>query len=213
MRLGYARVSTSDQTTDPQEMRLRSSGCDKVYRDIISGRYWERPGLSELLAFARPGDVLVIVRLDRLGRSLRELLTVVDDLRARGVALASLEEAIDTSTATGELMMHVFGALAQFERTLISERTRDGLAAARQRGRTVGRPPLRPEMVDAARKIIEGGGHIVEAARSLKCGVSTLYRYLKGCDHEDTNISAPVVQGAGSGEPYRLEQQSDTAQV
>ena len=140
--LGYARVSTHDQHPDAQRDRLMEAGALRVFTDIISGKRFDRPALAELIDHARPGDRLCIIRLDRLGRSLRELLETVDDLKARGIHLLSLEERLDTSSAAGELVFHVFGAIAHFERRLISERTRDGIAAARKRGRTPGRPPL-----------------------------------------------------------------------
>ena len=128
--LGYARASTGDQDAAGQTMRLTEAGATKVFSDIRSGKTMERPGLEALLAYARKGDTLSVVRLDRLGRSLGELLTTVAILEERGIALLSLEERIDTNSAAGELVFHVFGAIAHFERRLIAERTRDGLAAA-----------------------------------------------------------------------------------
>jgi len=133
--LGYARVSTGDQDVAGQTMRLEEAGAIKVFTDVMSGKSMERPGLAELIAYARKGDTLAVVRLDRLGRSLAELLTTVETLRGQGIALLSLEEKIDTSSAAGELIFHVFGAIAHFERRLISERTRDGIAAARAKGK------------------------------------------------------------------------------
>ena len=155
--LGYARVSTHDQNPDAQSDRLIEAGAIRVFTDIVSGKRFDRPALAELIDHARPGDRLCIIRLDRLGRSLRELLETVDGLKARGVHLISLEERLDTSSAAGELVFHVFGSIAHFERRLISERTRDGIAAARKRGRTPGRPPLDPETVSAAEKLIAAG--------------------------------------------------------
>ncbi len=155
--LGYARVSTHDQNPDAQSDRLLEAGAIRVFTDIVSGKRFDRPALAELIDHARPGDRLCIIRLDRLGRSLRELLETVDGLKARGIHLISLEERLDTSSAAGELVFHVFGSIAHFERRLISERTRDGIAAARKRGRTPGRPPLDPETVSAAEKLIAAG--------------------------------------------------------
>ncbi len=132
--LGYARVSTGDQDVAGQTMRLEEAGAIKVFTDVMSGKSMERPGLAELIAYARKGDTLAVVRLDRLGRSLAELLTTVETLRGQGIALLSLEEKIDTSSAAGELIFHVFGAIAHFERRLISERTRDGIAARHVQG-------------------------------------------------------------------------------
>ena len=128
--LGYARVSTHDQNPDAQSDRLIESGAIRVFTDIVSGKRFDRPGLAELIDHARPGDRLCIIRLDRLGRSLRELLETVDGLKARGIHLISLEERLDTSSAAGELVFHVFGSIAHFERRLISERTRDGITRA-----------------------------------------------------------------------------------
>ena len=140
--LGYARVSTADQDVAAQEDRLRQAGAIRVFNDVISGKQFERPGLSELIDHARAGDSLCVTRLDRLGRSLKELLETVENLKAHDIHLVSLEERIDTTSAAGELVFHVFGAIAHFERRLISERTRDGIAAARKRGRKPGRPAL-----------------------------------------------------------------------
>ena len=134
---------------------------------------------------ARPGDRLCVTRLDRLGRSLRELLETVDSLKAQGIQLVSLEERLDTSSAAGEHVFHVFGAIAHFERRLISERTRDGIAAARKRGRTPGRPPLDPETVSAARKLIEGGLSPARAAKQLNIGRATAYRIAATMRDED----------------------------
>ena len=142
--MGYARVSTHDQNPDAQRDRLIEAGAIRVFTDIVSGKRFDRPALAKLIDHARPGDRLFIIRLDRLGRSLRELLETVDDLKTRGIHLVSLEERLDTSSAAAELMFHVFGSFAHFERRLISERTRDGIAAARKRGRTPGRRAARP---------------------------------------------------------------------
>ena len=153
--LGYARVSTGDQDVAGQTMRLEKVGAIKVFTDVMSGKSMERPGLAELIAYARRGDTLAVVRLDRLGRSLAELLATVEALRGQGIALLSLEEKIDTSSAAGELIFHVFGAIAHFERRLISERTKDGIAAARARGKLPGRQPLDMSKVHAAIKLVE----------------------------------------------------------
>src|ERR1700733_2683445 len=133
--LGYARVSTSDQELEAQRRRLHDAGAIRIFEDVISGRKFGRPGLMDLLGFARTGDVLCVVRLDRLGRSLRELLETVERLKKQGIGFMSLEEHIDTTSAAGELIFHVFGSIAHFERRLISERTRDGLRAAEAKGR------------------------------------------------------------------------------
>ena len=174
--LGYARVSTAEQDIAGQLMRLTDAGATQSYQDVISGRVAERPGLAALMKYARAGDTLMVVRLDRLGRSLRELLEVVDRLKDRDIALVSIEEKIDTSSAAGELVFHVFGAIAQFERRLIAERTRDGLRAARAEGRMPGRPALDREKLDAALTLVRGGLSPTRAARQVGLGRSTLYR-------------------------------------
>ena len=174
--LGYARVSTGDQDVAGQTMRLTQAGALRVFTDVRSGRNMDRPGLQELLAYARRGDTLAVVRLDRLGRSLGELLATVTMLKERGVALLSLEEKIDTSSAAGELVFHVFGAIAHFERRLIAERTKDGIAAARAKGKRPGRQPLDEDRVAAALKLVVAGLSPTEAARQLGLGRSTVYR-------------------------------------
>lgn len=177
--LGYARVSTGDQDVAGQRMRLEEAGAIRVFTDVMSGKSMERPGLAELLAYARKGDTLAIVRLDRLGRSLGELLITVQMLRERHIALLSLEEKIDTSSAAGELIFHVFGAIAHFERRLISERTRDGIAAARAKGKLPGRQPLDGDKVSAALKLVAASVSPAEAASQLGIGRSTVYREMK----------------------------------
>ena len=174
--LGYARVSTGDQDVAGQTIRLTGAGAIKVFTDVRSGRNMDRPGLQELLAYARHGDTLAVVRLDRLGRSLGELLTTVTMLKERGIALLSLEEKIDTSSAAGELVFHVFGAIARFERRLIAERTKDGIAAARVRGKRPGRQPLDADRITASLKLVSAGLSPTEAARQLCLGRSTVYR-------------------------------------
>jgi DNA invertase Pin-like site-specific DNA recombinase len=174
--LGYARVSTSEQSTSAQTERLKEAGAIRVFQDVISGKQFERPGLTELMDYARSGDSLCIVRLDRLGRSLKELLVTVDDLKSRGINLISLEEKLDTSSAAGELVFHVFGAIAHFERRLISERTRDGIVAARKRGHHPGRPKLDEETVSALQKLVAAGMTPGMAAKQLGIGRSTAYR-------------------------------------
>lgn len=162
--LGYARVSTAGQDLEAQRQRLQAGNVLRIFEDIISGRTFDRPGLTSLLEFARPGDVICVVRLDRLGRSLRELLDTVELLKQRGIGLMSLEEKIDTSSAAGELVFHIFGAIAEFERRLIAERTRDGLAAARSKGKKLGRPTIEAEKLDAALKLIQAGLRPKDAA-------------------------------------------------
>ena len=142
MLIGYARVSTFDQDTDLQKDALEKAGCEKVFVDTISGTVPQRPGLAKVKELLRKGDTLVVWRLDRLGRSLKDLIDWINYLDTEGVALKSLQESIDTSTSTGKLIFHIFGALAEFERHLILERTQAGLSAARARGRLGGRPKI-----------------------------------------------------------------------
>lgn len=150
MLVGYARISTTEQSLDLQIDALRAAGCEAIHKDSVSGMKEQRPGLDKALQYLREGDTLVVWRLDRLGRSLRHLLDLATDLERRGVGLRSLQESIDTSTAGGKLIFHVFGALAQFERELNRERTMAGLASARARGRKGGRPCLPQSRVDTA---------------------------------------------------------------
>ena len=177
--LGYARVSTGDQDVAGQTMRLAEAGAIRTFTDVMSGKSMDRPGLTDLLAYARSGDTLAVVRLDRLGRSLAELLSTVTMLRERRIALLSLEEKIDTSSAAGELIFHVFGAIAHFERRLISERTKDGIAAARAKGRKPGRQPLDVNKLDAALTLIEANTPPAQAAKQLGLGRSTIYREMR----------------------------------
>lgn len=177
--LGYARVSTGDQDVAGQTMRLEKAGAIKVFTDIMSGKSMDRPGLAALFAYARKGDTLAVVRLDRLGRSLAELLATIEKLRVQGVALLSLEEKIDTSSAAGELIFHVFGAIAHFERRLISERTKDGIEAARAKGKLPGRQPLDMGKIEAALKLVEARISPAQAARQLGIGRSTIYREMR----------------------------------
>jgi len=180
MKIGYARVSTDDQRMDLQRDALTAAGCEKVFTDTASGAKAARPGLAEALAFARKGDVLVVWRLDRLGRSLPELVKIVGELEAAGVGFESTTERIETGTAAGRLVFHVFAALAEFERRLIVERTQAGLAAARARGRKGGRPALPPEKVAAIQAMAAGNRSVSEICKALKIGRSTLYKYAPG---------------------------------
>ncbi len=180
MLVGYARVSTQEQTLDLQRDALEEAGCGRLFTDTISGARAERPGLDEALSFLRPGDTLVVWRLDRLGRSLQHLLEIVALLQERGVGFRSITESIDTTSSGGKLIFHVFGALAEFERDLIRERTRAGLAAARARGRKGGRPrSLDARRVAMARALhADKGNTIEEICKTLRVSRSTLYRYL-----------------------------------
>ncbi len=140
MNIGYARVSTLDQTLALQQDALKAAGCERIFTDTASGSRTDRLGLTEAIQFARSGDTLVVWRLDRLGRSLSHLIQTATDLKQRGINFRSLQEQLDTTTSGGSLVFHFFGALAEFERDLVRERTVAGLAAARARGRRGGRP-------------------------------------------------------------------------
>lgn len=179
-RLGYARVSTLDQDPALQHDALLAAGCQRIFMDKASGRLESRPAMNDLLAHVRPGDMVVVWRLDRLGRSLRHLIDVVQDLQQREVAFVSLTEQIDTSTPGGRLVFHVFGALAEFERDLIRERTHAGLAAARARGRTGGRPTVwTPEKLRTAHAMRDSGEYDVAGiARVLGVSRASVYRAL-----------------------------------
>ena len=177
--LGYARVSTADQDLSGQVTRLKDAGAIRVFEDVVSGKQFDRSGLSSLLDHARSGDSLMITRLDRLGRSLKELLQTVENLKEQDIGLISLEERIDTTSAAGELIFHVFGAIAHFERRLISERTKDGIEAARAQGRKPGRPPLEAETVLALQNLVQAGMTAGQAAKQLGIARSTAYRLIK----------------------------------
>lgn len=177
--LGYARVSTKIQDLESQKIRLTEQGAIRIFDDVISGKTFERPGLNALIDYARPGDIVCVVRLDRLGRSLKELLVTVDKLKKAHIDFMSLEEKIDTSSAAGELVFHVFASIAHFERRLIAERTRDGIESARSKGKRLGRPPLDDDKLDAAFKLVDAGTSPSEAAKQLNLGRSTLYRELQ----------------------------------
>ena len=177
MTFGYARVSTNSQDEALQLDALNRAGVDRIYSDHASGATTSRPALDELLGHLRPGDTLVIWRLDRLGRSLRHLLDVVADLESRSVALRSLTESIDTSTTGGKLVFHVFAALAEFERDLIRERTKAGLDAARSRGRVGGRPSVwTAEKREQAERMLADGKDVTTVAKVLGVSRASVYR-------------------------------------
>lgn len=185
MKIGYARVSREEQKEDLQQDALKAAGCERIFGDTISGAQTERPGLQEALEFVRAGDTIVVWRLDRLARSLTYLIQLLTQLRERGVGFQSLNEQIDTTSSTGKLIFHVFGALAEFERDLIRERTRAGLAAARARGRVGGHPravPLNsPKKLAILRTLYQDKDNsIKDICQTLGVSRSTLYRYLKG---------------------------------
>jgi len=177
--IGYARVSTIDQGLALQLDALAKAGCDRVFQDKASGAKADRPGLTAALSFVREGDILTVWKLDRLGRSLPHLIETVNALEARGVSFRSLTEAIDTTTPGGRLIFHIFGALGQFERDLIRERTRAGLDAAAARGRQGGRKPVvTKEKLRRARTLVAQGFTVREAAARIKVGKTVLYAAL-----------------------------------
>ena len=180
MKIGYARVSTDDQSLNLQTDALTAAGCETLFSDKgISGTAESRPGLNDALAALSQGDVLTVWRLDRLGRSLPHLIHLVNELGGRGVEFVSLSEHIDTTTAGGKLVFHMMGALAEFERSLMVERTKAGIAAARKRGKRVGRPlALSPEQLQHARSAIEAGETIGGMASVLEVDRKTLSRAL-----------------------------------
>ena len=180
MLIGYARISTEDQKLDLQHDALRATGCEKIYDETASGASVRLPVREELLDYARRGDTVVVWKLDRLGRSLRDLIEVVNTLGIRGVGLRSLHESIDTTTPAGKLTFHVFGALAEFERDVMRERTRAGLLAARKRGKKLGRPrSLSPEQVEMARSMMANPKLSARrVAEQLGVHRATLYRNL-----------------------------------
>ena len=178
MIIGYARVSTEDQSLDCQFDALKAAGAERIFSDKITGTARSRPELDRLLDQLRPGDVIAVTKYDRLARSLRDLLGIVDTIQVRGAGFRSLAEDIDTTTPAGRLVFHVFASIAQFERERISERTREGLEAARKRGRVGGRPPaLSPaQKVEVRRMRDEEQRPLGEIARLFKVSVKTICR-------------------------------------
>jgi DNA invertase Pin-like site-specific DNA recombinase len=181
MFIGYARVSTDDQNLDLQRDALEKAGCEQIYTDRVSGTKAERKGLTEALSHLRKGDTLVVWRLDRLGRSLRHLIDTVTALQERGIGFKSLQESIDTTTSGGKLVFHIFGALAEFEREIIRERTNAGLSAARSRGKSGGRPKaLTEKQVQMLNNLAaDRSNSIDEICKTLGISRTTFYRYVK----------------------------------
>jgi DNA invertase Pin-like site-specific DNA recombinase len=181
MLVGYARVSTHEQNLTLQTDALKKAGCQEIFDDKVSGAGNERSGLKAALKFVRKGDILLVWRLDRLGRSLKDLIEIIAGLEKQGVGFRSLEEFIDTTTSGGRLIFHVFGALAEFERNLIRERTQAGLEAARARGRKGGRPrKLDNKKVELAYRLYDEKKHTIkEIGEILGISKPTLYAYLQ----------------------------------
>jgi DNA invertase Pin-like site-specific DNA recombinase len=179
-KIGYARVSTLDQNLSLQQDALKEAGCEKIFIEQMSGAVADRPALLDVLDYARSGDTLIVWKLDRLARSMKQLIETIEKLRLRNIGFRSLTEAIDTTTAQGVLVFHMFSALAEFERALIRERTRAGLAAAKRAGRTGGRPPkLTEDDLDVARTLLANPDiPVADVADRLGVSPATLYRYL-----------------------------------
>jgi DNA invertase Pin-like site-specific DNA recombinase len=211
--IGYARVSTASQDRALQTDALKAAGCERIFEETASGACAERPQLAAALDYMRPSDVLVVWKLDRLARSMRQLVETVEDLRGRKIGFRSLTEAMDTTHAAGELMFHIFGALAQFERSLIRERVNAGLSAARSRGRVGGRPPVDPGALAHAQTLIAGGMMPSQACKVAGISRSTLYKHAavrktsRGSGSETvgfrtskkTASAGPMAKGAAAG--------------
>jgi DNA invertase Pin-like site-specific DNA recombinase len=190
MLIGYARILQDTQSIDLQIDALTAAGCEKIFSDTMSGSRNDRPGLKQALEFVRSGDAVCVWRLDRLGCSLPHLIQLMQDLDRRGIGFRSLTEAIDTTTPGGRLTYNLFASLAEFERSILRERTRAGLQAARQRGRLGGRPKsLTAEKFDAARRLIDAGAPVRDVAAALAVSAPTIYRHF------------PASQRATSTEP------------
>lgn len=191
-KIGYARVSTLDQNLALQKDALKEAGCEKIFIEQMSGAVTDRPALREALDYARSGDTLIVWKLDPLARSMKQLIETIESLRLRGIGFRSLTEAIDTTTAQGVLVFHMFSALAEFERALIRERTRAGLAAAKRAGRIGGRPrKLTEDDLNVARTLLANPDITVgDVADRLGVSPPTLYRYL------------PAARAANSGSHF-----------
>ncbi|AMW22461.1 MULTISPECIES: recombinase family protein [Staphylococcus] len=188
MKIGYARVSTGLQNLNLQEDRLNQYGCEKIFSDHISGAKSKRPGLDRAIEFARSGDTIVVWRLDRLGRNMADLITLVNELNNRGVSFHSLEENItmDKSSSTGQLLFHLFAAFAEFERNLILERSSAGRIAARARGRYGGRPEkLNKQDLTLLKTLYDNGTPIKTIAEQWKVSRTTIYRYLNKLERQE----------------------------
>ncbi|MBN8646757.1 MAG: recombinase family protein [Caulobacterales bacterium] len=180
MKIGYARVSTAEQNNDLQIDALQKEGCDKIFEEKASGAQRDRPELKSALGYARAGDTIVVWKLDRLARSLKQLIETVEDLEKHGIGFKSITESIDTSTSGGKLIFHIFASLAEFERNIIRERTKAGLESAKARGRTGGRPSkMSEDDIEVAKTLLKNPDITAkEVARRMGVSFATLYRYL-----------------------------------
>jgi DNA invertase Pin-like site-specific DNA recombinase len=184
MLIGYARVSTQDQNLDLQLDALTKAGCPKIFEDRMSGARADRPGLTKAMEMLRENDTLVVWKLDRLGRSVKQLVDLVSELHKRGVQFKSLTDAIDTGTPSGRFFFHVMASLAEMERELVVERTKAGLSAARQLGRKGGRKPkMTDSKIEAAKKLLSSGLPPKDVAKDLGVSIPTLYRWLPASAH------------------------------
>ena len=195
MKIGYARVSTGLQNLNLQEYQLNQYGCEKIFSDHISGSKSKRPGLDKAIEFARSGDTIVVWRLDRLGRNMEDLITLVNELNNRGVSFHSLEENItmDKSSSTGQLLFHLFAAFAEFERNLILERSSAGRIAARARGRYGGRPEkLNKQDLNLLKTLYDNGTPIKTIAEQWQVSRTTIYRYLNKLEDKEDEKQGEV---------------------
>lgn len=193
MLIGYARVSTQDQNLELQREALTKAGCERIFEDRASGSRTDREGLARAIDMLRSGDTLVVWKLDRLGRSVKQLVDLVGELQQRGVQFKSLTDAIDTSTPSGRFFFHVMASLAEMERELIVERTRAGLEAARRLGRKGGRrPKMTAGKIESARRLLETGMPAKDVARSLGVSVPTLYRWLPASARDSAGDKRPL---------------------
>jgi DNA invertase Pin-like site-specific DNA recombinase len=184
MLIGYARVSTQDQNLDLQIEALTKAGCEKIFEDKISGSRTERPGLDNMLGMLREGDTIVVWKLDRLGRSVKNLVELVGDLHSKGAQFKSLTDAIDTGTTSGRFFFHIMASLAQMERELTVERTRAGLEVARQLGRKGGRKrQMTDSKIESAKKLLANGVPPRDVAKNLGVSVPTLYRWIPAASY------------------------------
>jgi DNA invertase Pin-like site-specific DNA recombinase len=191
MLIGYARISTAEQSMDLQIDAIKNAGCEKIFCDTVSGIKARRPGLDEALGFVRKGDTLVVWKLDRLGRSLSHLLQLMETLQRQGVSFKSLSDGIDTTTAMGKMSFGIFGSLSEYELSLLRERTLAGLNAARARGRKGGRRrSLNQEQIDTMITLYESRKHsVVEICKQMRISRKSFYNYL---DREKKSVAAPT---------------------